>query len=467
MKETIKQRVAALTLGCKLNYAESSALLSALWQKGWEVVSLHDGKVDLIIIHSCAVTAQAEQKGRQKIRALHRNYPTSRIMVIGCAAQLHPDVFAAIEGVDGVLGSNDKFELSHYERVMAKKCNKPLVCITPMEHCKTIHHGFSLPATLAKQERTRAFLKIQDGCNAGCAYCVIPHLRGASRSLPANQLVEQAHRLAASGYREIVLTGVNIGDYWADGVDLCGLLRALAEVPVSRLRLSSTELEALSDELIELVAASPTIVPHLHVPLQGGSDSLLRAMRRRYTTAMYRARIERAVERIANCAIGVDIMVGYPSETEEMFHESMAFIEALPLSYLHVFSCSLRPHTLLADEVARQERKALSGDIVAERSRQMVALGHQKEAAFKQRFLGAVMPVLLEQAKTIAPHVTAWSGHTPNYLHVLVHPLEQNEHDGQSGQNGAHRADTFAGQEILVRLEQLDDDLNFIGSVLS
>lgn len=454
MSSNGKKSVAALTLGCKLNYAESSALLHALWQEGWRIVACNENP-DLIIVHSCAVTAQAEQKGRQKIRALHRTYPKSRIIVIGCAAQLHPDVFAAIEGVDAVFGSNDKFDPTYYNAVMDDKGNKPLVCVTPIESCHSIYPGFSLPATFAKQERTRAFLKIQDGCNYGCAYCVIPHVRGASRSLPMEQVIEQAYQLAASGYQEIVLTGVNIGDYHANGVDLCGLLRSLEKVPISRLRLSSTELYALSDELLDLIAASPTIVPHLHVPLQGGSDSLLRAMRRRYTTAMYRDRLLRVVECLPDCAIGVDVMVGYPDETEEMFEESMAFIETLPFSYLHVFSCSLRPHTALADEVARKERKVVAGNIIKARAQAMTALGYQKEKAFKERYIGSEVAVLFEQSKQRSSHLVEWSGHTPNYLHVVVQ---------SSSTSGLHN---LTGREVLVKLEELDDDLNFIGSVLS
>jgi threonylcarbamoyladenosine tRNA methylthiotransferase MtaB len=338
MNDHIKKRVAAVTLGCKLNYAETSTILDDLYKQGWQLSTI-DAGADLIIIHTCAVTKQAEKKCRQKIRGIIKKNPSSRIAVIGCYSQLNPQVLSEINGIDVILGSNDKFDIKWYNNIITGTIPSPFVKVASSHTFKDIYPGYSLPAALGT-DRTRAFLKIQDGCDYGCSYCVIPMVRGKSRSLPAEQLVERAHLLASSGYREIVLTGVNIGDYRFGGLELCDLLRLLEEVNVSRIRISSIELDVIDSELISLVAASKKIVPHFHIPLQSGSDTILRAMRRRYDTSLYRDRVQQLVERIAECAIGADVMVGYPGETEEDFSQMYRFIEELPLAY---FMCSVVP----------------------------------------------------------------------------------------------------------------------------
>jgi threonylcarbamoyladenosine tRNA methylthiotransferase MtaB len=453
MKGYINKRVAGVTLGCKLNYAETSSILGDLCKQGWSLSSIEEG-ADLTVIHTCAVTKQAEQKCRQKIRGIIRKNPASRIVVIGCYSQFNPEALSEINGIDAILGSNDKFEIQSYNDIMLGNRSLPLVKVSPACTFEETYPGYSLP-TAVSTERTRAFLKIQDGCNYGCSYCVIPLIRGKSRSIPARQIVEQAHVLALSGYREIVLTGVNIGDYHCGGLTLCDLLHMLEEVNVNRIRISSIEPDIVDSELISVVAGSKKIVPHFHIPLQSGSDAILRAMRRRYDTAHYRKKILQSVEQIAECAIGADVMVGYPGETEEDFRQMYRFIEELPLAYLHVFSCSIRPGTLLALQSANRERKVVDPGEIVRRYKELVELGRHHEARFKARYTGKECLVLFEGAKSAGKGIQQCSGYTRNYQRVLV---ESADRDLQQ---------TLSGNELPVLIDSLDKDLNLKGRVLS
>lgn len=448
-----RKSVAAVTLGCKLNYAETSAILDTLSQKGWQLSTIEDG-ADLLLIHTCAVTQQAEKKCRQKIRSLIKKHPTSSIAVIGCYAQLHPETLSDIEGVDLILGSNDKFEMSWYDCCVEKKQQHPLVNVTPAHLLDEIHAGYSLRAS-ASNERTRAFLKIQDGCDYGCSYCTIPLIRGRSRSLPVAAIVERAALLAASGYREIVLTGVNTGDYNADGITLCDLLRQLEQLPISRIRLSSIEPEMVNDELISLVAGSKTLVPHFHIPLQNGSDAVLKAMRRRYDTVLYRKNVFAAVAQIPDCAIGADVMVGFPGETEDDFLQMCRFIEELPLAYLHVFSCSVRPGTSLARQIEARERQPVAPDEIARRYKRLVELGAKKEASFKAHSIGKECVVLFEHSTSRKKGIEQCSGYTRNYQRVLVESADR------------QMIQALHGEERVVVIDSLDADLNLQGRVLS
>ena len=453
MNDHAIKRVAAVTLGCKMNYAETSTILDDLCKQGWQLSTIDDG-ADLIIIHTCAVTKQAERKCRQKIRGIIRKNPDSRIAVIGCYAQLNPQILSEINGIDLILGSNDKFDINWYNNNIVGTIPPLFIKVTPSCTFKDIYPGYSLPPSLGA-DRTRAFLKIQDGCDYGCAYCVIPVVRGKSRSLPAEQIVERARLLASSGYREIVLTGVNIGDYRFGGVKLCDLLRLLEEVNVSRIRISSIELDVVDNELISLVAQSKKIVPHFHIPLQSGSDTILRAMRRCYDTSLYRERVQLLVERIPDCAIGADVMVGYPGETEEDFLQMFRFIEELPLAYLHVFSCSVRPGTALARQIDNHERKPVAPQEIARRYSGLVELGRQKEAYFKSRYTGKECIVLFEGSGPLRKGIQQCSGYTRNYLRVLVERAD------------SELKQTMTGNELHVFIESLDDDLNLKGRVLS
>ncbi|MEI7694489.1 MAG: MiaB/RimO family radical SAM methylthiotransferase [Chlorobium sp.] len=453
MKLHQNKSVAAITLGCKLNYAESSAILDNLCKLGW-ILSTGDGEADLLIIHTCAVTQQAEKKCRQKIRSLIRKNPGSRIAVIGCYSQLHPETLSKIDGVDAILGSNDKFDSRWYNHIFQKETSTPLVKVTPADSNTAICQGYSLPAH-ASQDRTRAFLKIQDGCDYGCSYCTIPLIRGRSRSIPSAEIVERATLLASSGYREIILTGINTGDYRHDNMRLCALLRQLEKIDISRIRISSIEPDIVDHELISLVAGSKKIVPHLHIPLQSGSDTILRAMRRRYDTSHYRNKVVLAVERIAECAIGADVMVGYPGETEEDFLTMYRFLEELPLAYLHLFSCSVRPGTHLARQIEKHECKPLPSEEITRRYRELVELGYQKERKFKLPSVGNVCTVLFENSRPQKKGGYQCSGYTPNYQRVIVESLDRN------------RIQSLTGNEHPVLIESIDEDLNLKGRVLS
>ena len=445
--------VAAVTLGCKLNYSETSAILDRLSAEGWRISSVEKG-ADMIIIHTCAVTKQAEQKCRQKIRQLVKRNPSSAIVVIGCYAQLQPLRLSGIEGVHGVLGSNDKFRTDIYREIFDAKPEPPFVQVSDPCAADEIHAGYSLPEN-SGAARTRAFLKIQDGCDYGCAYCTIPLARGRSRSLPAAMLVERAHALAASGYREIVLTGVNIGDYRSEGTGLSGLLLMLDRVALDRIRVSSLEPDILDDRLLDVVACSRKIAPHFHVPLQSGSDRVLHAMGRRYTTAGYRERIMRAMESIPDCAIGIDVIAGYPGESEEDFQDMYRFIGELPAAYLHVFSCSLRPGTRLASQTSSGERKPLSSREIERRSGMLIDLGRKKKSAYTAGFLGKERKVLVETCTRDGSGVLCCSGYTANYLQVTA------EAEGFAGD-----PDRLKGALLPVAIREMDRDLNLQGRLL-
>jgi len=453
MSEPDLPSVAAVTLGCKLNYSETSAILDRLSAEGWRISSVEKG-ADMIIIHTCAVTKQAEQKCRQKIRQLVKRNPKSAIAVIGCYAQLQPLLLSAFKGVHGVLGSNDKFRTEIYREIVDTKPETPFVQVSDPCAADEIHAGYSLPEN-SGAARTRAFLKIQDGCDYGCAYCTIPLARGRSRSLPAAMLVERAHALAASGYREIVLTGVNIGDYRSEGTGLAGLLLMLDRVALDRIRVSSLEPDILDDRLLDVVACSRKIAPHFHVPLQSGSDRVLQAMGRRYTTAGYRERIMRAVESIPDCAIGIDVIAGYPGESEEDFQDMYRFIEELPAAYLHVFSCSLRPGTRLASQTASGERMPLPSREIERRSGLLIELGRKKKSVYTAGFLGKERKVLVETCTYDGRGGVCCSGYTANYLPVTAVA------EGFVGDAGR-----LKGALLPVAIREMDRDLNLQGRLL-
>ena len=268
--------------------------------------------------------------------------------------------------------------------------------------------------------RTRAFLKIQDGCSFGCAYCSIPLARGGSRSVPFAEILDRARRISDAGYSEIVLTGINLADYRYGEIRLAGLLSSLETVDISRIRISSVEPQLLDDELIEIVAASGKIMPHFHLPLQSASDKVLRAMRRRYDTAFYRERLVKAVSSIQGCAIGADVMVGYPGESEQDFAEMCRFIEELPVAYLHVFTCSPRPGTKLFAEIAEKKVARVPSAEASSRAARLGAIGEKIERRFAGAFIGRTLKVLFEESVALAGGGVRWSGYSENYLRVSV-----------------------------------------------
>ena len=334
-------KIRFVTLGCKLNFAESSALGKELLSRGHQRASLSDVP-DVCVVNTCSVTDTADHKDRQTINQLHRKYPHAIIIVTGCYAQLKPHDIANIEGVDIVLSNNDKGDL--YQRVaelMGRKADTPFVTSCQTEELTRFFAAFS------SGDRTRTFLKVQDGCDYKCAYCTIHYARGSSRNMPIADLVAEASEIARLGQKEIVITGINTGDFGrTTGESFYDLLRALDEVEgIERYRISSIEPNLLTDEIIELCARSAKFQPHFHIPLQSGCDSVLARMRRRYTTARYANRIEAVRELMPDAFIGIDVIVGFPGETDEDFQTTYDFLERLAPAYLHIFPFSERAGT--------------------------------------------------------------------------------------------------------------------------
>lgn len=391
------------TFGCKLNFAETASVARMFADRGIEAAG--KGEVpDYIVINSCSVTAEADRKCRSFIRSLNRRYPQASILVTGCYAQLKPDEVAQLPGVALVAGVNSKLRLIEY--------------VDTLESGQTVEPGLKPAAELehfmpscSRGDRTRFFLKVQDGCDYWCTYCTIPKARGRSRSGSIAEIVDQARRAADEGGREIVLTGVNIGDFGKgrddNFLDLC---RELDRVEgIERYRISSIEPNLLTDELIDFVAASQRFMPHFHIPLQSGADKILALMRRRYDTALYAWKIEKVKTVLPDAFIGVDLIVGARGESEELFEQSRAFVESLPVSHVHVFPYSERPGTraLSIDGIVDQAEKHRRAQI-------MGAVSARKHAAFARSFLGTVRPVLLEHPRRNLP----MGGFTDNYLRI-------------------------------------------------
>lgn len=393
------------TFGCKLNFAETSTIAEKLEAKG--IDRCKDGETpDLILVNTCSVTAEADKKCRQTIRSYHRRYPDAAIVVTGCYAQLKADEAASLPGVVIVAGTDRKNELPEYiDRWIAD--NSALCMITPLQQMRKFNPSCS------RGDRTRYFLKVQDGCDYWCTYCTIPRARGRSRSASIAEIVEQARTVAANGGKEIVITGVNIGDF-GKGTDetFTDLCRALDEVEgIERYRISSIEPNLLTDELIDFVAQSKRFMPHFHIPLQCGSDEVLRLMRRHYDTVLFREKILRIKSAMPHAFIGIDLIAGARGETEEEFEKSYSFIESLPVSRLHVFPYSERPGTkaLEIPHVVSQEDKHL-------RVARMMALSDAKLTEFTKQFLGTARKVLIEHSSEDG----IMGGFTDNYIRVTV-----------------------------------------------
>ena len=394
------------TLGCKLNFAETSTIARIFAERG--IRRAQPGEVpDICVVNTCSVTELADKKCRQTIRRLANRYPDAVIVVTGCYAQLKKDEVAAIEGVDIVLGSEQKMEISAYlDRWLATR--KPQVEVTPAKDIRAFSPSCS------RGDRTRYFLKVQDGCDYFCSYCTIPFARGRSRSGSIESLVAQAREVAAEGGKEIVITGVNIGDFGKNtGERFIDLIRALDAVEgIERYRISSIEPDLLTDEIIDFCARSRTFMPHFHIPLQCGSDTVLRLMRRHYDSALFAHKVEMIKRLIPDAFIGVDLMVGTRGETEELFEESRRFVDGLDITRLHVFPYSERPGTLALrtiDHVVDQHTKSV-------RAGKMIALSDRKLRAFMQQYAGTVRPVLFEQPQPGMP----MHGFTDNYIRVEV-----------------------------------------------
>lgn len=391
------------TFGCKLNFAETASVAEQFAARGH--VRVEEGGVpDIIVINSCSVTAEADRKCRSTIRSLNRRYPAAAVVVTGCYAQLKPEEVAAQPGIKAVVGVNDKLNIP----AIAEEAWLSGAMSPKFPEAKDLREFMP---SCSRGDRTRFFLKVQDGCDYWCTYCTIPKARGRSRSGSIESILEQAHAAAAAGGREIVITGVNIGDFGHGRDDnFYDLCRALDEVDgIERYRISSIEPNLLTDEIIDFVAGSKRFMPHFHIPLQCGSDAVLALMRRRYDTALFAHKVERIRHAMPDAFIGVDLIVGARGETKERFEESKTFIESLDISHLHVFPYSERPGTRaleLADPVDQAEKHR--------RAEQMIAVSAKKHREFAQGFIGTVRPVLLEHSHARQP----LGGFTDNYLRI-------------------------------------------------
>ncbi|HEY6952466.1 MAG TPA: tRNA (N(6)-L-threonylcarbamoyladenosine(37)-C(2))-methylthiotransferase MtaB [Bacteroidota bacterium] len=398
--------VALHTLGCKLNFAETSSIGGQFRERGYRVVDFSQPS-DVFVLNTCSVTERADRECRQLIRRVRRRSPETYIIVMGCYAQLRPEAIASIEGVDLVLGAKEKFNLFDYSSPDMKEA-KARILVSPVDQAVTIGQASS-----AASDRTRAFLKIQDGCDYSCSFCTIPLARGSSRSQSLEEVYAQASQIASGGYREIVLTGVNVGDYGKKiHSDLQSLLARLVSIDgIERIRISSIEPNLLTDNLLDFWLSQEKLCKHFHIPLQSGDDAILGLMRRRYRSDYYEERVQRIKSSCPDACIGADVLVGFPGETNELFDSTYSFLRDVPLSYLHVFTYSERPNTdaiLLKDVVEPRIR--------AERSERLRTLGIRKRKAFHDSFVGKTVEVLFEGERL--PGV--WSGLTDRYIRVEV-----------------------------------------------
>ena len=397
-------RVAFHTMGCKTNFSETSTISREMMAHGLQQVSFRD-KADVYVLNSCSVTENADKEARKLIRQARRCNPDATIAVIGCYAQLNPVEIAAIPGVELVVGAAEKFNL--FAHLSSLKTNgKATVLQSPIETVQSFQPSFSAA------ERTRTFLKIQDGCNYNCSFCTIPLARGRSRNDNIANTVNIAQQIAITEAREIVLTGVNIGDYGSSSDEnFFQLIQALDNVNgIDRFRISSIEPNLLTDEIIAFCAHSKKFVPHFHIPLQSGTDSILRRMKRRYDTALYSSKIEKINDLIPDCCIGVDVIVGFPGEEEDDFLATRSFLKNLDISYLHVFTFSDRVNT----EAASLNNK-VSKDEKSYRSKIMHMISDEKRFEFYEKCLKQIRPVLFERSVNGMNQ-----GYTDNYIKVQV-----------------------------------------------
>jgi threonylcarbamoyladenosine tRNA methylthiotransferase MtaB len=387
----VSRSVAIATLGCKTNQFESAALEERLREAGYRFVPFDEG-AELVIVNTCTVTAATDAQSRNLVRRARRLNPDCRVVVTGCYAQVNPAALLAIPGVFLVLGNDEKRDLL---RLIAEGGK------TPSAHVSDIRQATeAVPLPLSSfSERSRAFVQIQNGCDAFCSYCIIPYARGRSRSVDPEAVLEQVRTLVDSGYGEIVLTGIHIGGY---GLDLnpptsllCLVQRIGSETTVARLRLGSLEPTEISAALIETMAVSKILCPHFHIPLQAGDDEVLRRMNRHYDTAFFRKLVETIHARIPEAAIGLDVIVGFPGESDGEFANTLALIEDLPVSHLHVFPFSRRPGTPAAAMAGQ-----LPGDLIRERAARLRAIGDEKLRRFAARFVGCTLEVVVEGGRS-------------------------------------------------------------------
>jgi len=430
-----------ITLGCKVNQYESAGLEEGLKARGWSPLATGEA-ADLCILNTCTVTGKAAMQARQAIRRAVRSHPGARVVVTGCYAQTEPEVLAEIEGVTAVIGQADKDSIPDLMDNAIVAGNSSLT--SRHTDIRRIKSFGSLPVS-GFDHRTRPFLKIQDGCDAFCSYCIVPHARGRSRSMAVEAVLDNLHKLDAGGYREVVLTGIHLGCYGQDHSPQTDLLQVLLKIEASdfkgRIRLSSIEPLELSDDIIRLVGGSPKFCRHFHIPLQSGDDRILARMKRPYRADLFRNRVKQIIFQVPDAAIGVDTLIGFPGEDQGAFERTYQIIRDLPVAYLHVFPFSRRkgtPAYHYSDQVAP--------DLVKTRCDLMRALGREKREAFYRRAFGREMNVLVESQRDAVTGLL--KGFTPNYIPILL--------DGE---------DSLKEELVKVTIDRIDNNKNVYGSL--
>ncbi len=396
-----KRSVAFYTLGCKLNFSETSTIARKFNEAGYAINDFEEG-ADVYVINTCSVTDHADKKTKRVVKEGLKRNPLANVIVIGCYAQLKPEEIVSIPGVNLVLGASEKFKVLDYVNELHNGC-EPAIFNSHIKEAITFNAAYSAG------DRTRSFLKIQDGCNYFCSFCTIPLARGRSRSTTVADVVKSATEIAATGVKEIVLTGVNIGDFENEsGETFFDVAKALDSIEgIERFRISSIEPNLLSDDIIRFVAGSKKFVPHFHIPLQSGSNKILALMRRRYQKELYAERVHLIKELMPDACIGVDVIVGFPSETEEDFMETYDFIHSLPISYLHVFAYSERP-----DTTALRIKGRVLNSIRTQRNTMLTTLSHKKKRAFYETQIGNEFKIIWE----IGNHDGWMHGFSENYV---------------------------------------------------
>ncbi|HOU73679.1 MAG TPA: tRNA (N(6)-L-threonylcarbamoyladenosine(37)-C(2))-methylthiotransferase MtaB [Tenuifilum sp.] len=422
----VRKRVAFYTLGCKLNFSESSTIARQFADMGYERVS-PDSEADVYVINTCSVTEHADKKCRQAIRKFTTKSPNAMVAVVGCYAQLKPEEIAQIDGVDFVLGAADKFNLPHLIGNDAKK-TKVKVYSCDIDSVSDFFPAYSTG------DRTRSFLKVQDGCDYHCSYCTIPLARGKSRNMPISQIVDQAKAIASQNVKEIILTGVNTGDFGkSSGETFLELIQQLDRVEgIERFRISSIEPNLITPEIVDFVAQSAKFLPHFHIPLQSGSNRILALMRRRYRRELFAERIELIRSRMPDTFFGVDVIVGFPGETDDDFSDAFRFIEQVKPSFLHIFPYSERPNT-----PATEFEGKVSPKVVKQRVTLLTVLSDRLHKEFFLKHIGQIRPVLVESSRK----GDYMFGFTDNYIKVGI-PFDKGH----------------AGKVVKVRLEKFTPD---------
>lgn len=425
----MKKKAAFYTLGCKVNYCETESLQALFEQAGYRITRFED-QADVYVINTCTVTGESDHKSRKAIRRARRRSPEALIVATGCYTQGDPDQIRQMDQVDLLIGNRERENLPR----IVETLNKGSVLDLVGRHQPG--ESFELLPPAPRRGRTRGFVKIQEGCNQGCTYCIVPQVRGPLRSMPPAAVIERVEALIAAGCREIVLTGVHLGLYGADlkDVNLTGLIGDLEQLPgLLRLRLSSIEPSDVTSELIEKVATSQVVCPHLHIPLQSGDGEILRLMNRPYEPVEFLYLAKLLKQEIPGLSLSSDVIVGFPGETERHHRRSMKLIEEIGFSRLHVFKYSSRPGTLAAELPGQ-----LPNEIKEQRSKEMIKLGEDMASAYRKRFIGSVQPVLVEK---VVPGAYG-EGFSPHYLRVRIY----------SGNKSRH----WRGKLINARLESID-----------